>query len=194
MTRDGTMTLAGALWPEDRLRLVRMAALVVFGSLLLTLSAKTKIPLGLIDATMQPLAVIGLALALGRNLGVATVLFYLAQGAAGLPVFTGTPEKGIGLAYMAGPTGGYLVGFLLAAVVVGALADRGWSKSFGLALVAAAVGLVLNYAPGVAWLSTFYGLEKAVQFGVMPFIVKDIVAAALAGLIIPALWALARKR
>jgi biotin transport system substrate-specific component len=190
MTRDGTMTLVGALWPADRQRLLRNVALVVFGSLLLTLSAKTKIPLGFVDATMQPLAVIALALALGRNLAVATVLFYLAQGAAGLPVFTGTPEKGLGLAYMAGPTGGYLAGFVLAAIAAGWLADKGWSKSFALGLGAAAIGLAAIYGPGVAWLSGLIGFEKAIQFGVLPFVVKDMVAAALAGLLVPALWAM----
>jgi biotin transport system substrate-specific component len=139
---------------------------------------------------MQPLAVIALALALGRNLAVATVLFYLAQGAAGLPVFTGTPEKGLGLAYMAGPTGGYLAGFVLAAIAAGWLADKGWSKSFVLGLGAAAIGLAAIYAPGVAWLSGLIGFEKAIQFGVLPFVVKDMVAAALAGLLVPALWAM----
>ncbi|MEO0730474.1 MAG: biotin transporter BioY, partial [Pseudomonadota bacterium] len=106
-----------------------MIASVVLASLILTVSAKVKVPFYPVEMTMQPLAVIGIGLLLGRNLAIAAVGLYLAQGAAGLPVFTGTPEKGLGVAYMMGPTGGFLAGFLVAAAVTGYAADRGWTRS-----------------------------------------------------------------
>jgi len=93
--------------------------LVLGASLLLTLSAKIQVPFWPVPMTMQSYMVLVLGMALGPRLGPAAVAVYLAQGAIGLPVFAGTPEKGIGLAYMAGPTGGYLLGFFVAAVITG---------------------------------------------------------------------------
>ena len=186
-------TLAGALWPVEGQALLRNAAIVFFGALLLTLSAKVKVPLEPVPVTMQPLAVLALSLALGSRLAVATVLFYLAQGLAGLPVFTGTPEKGLGLAYVLGPTGGFLIGFLIAAALTGALADRGWARNYGLAILAGAVGLAAIYLPGTAWLSGLIGFDKAITFGVAPFLMKDVVGALIAGLAVPSLFRLVRR-
>jgi len=106
-------TLAHTLWPSNN-TLLRNGALAVLGSLALWVSAKISIPFWPVPLTMQTLVVLSLGMAFGAKLGVATVLLYLAQGALGLPVFPGTPEKGIGLAYMLGTTGGYLIGFVLA--------------------------------------------------------------------------------
>jgi len=193
MLRPENSTLAGALWPQDGHAVLRNVALIVIGSLILTLSAKIKVPLEPVPVTMQPLAVIGLSLALGSRLAVATVLCYLAQGLAGLPVFTGTPEKGLGMAYMIGPTGGFLAGFLVAAWSCGWLADRGWSRHFGLATLAGFVGLGMIYLPGTAWLAALIGFDKAVAFGIAPFILKDLVGAVIAGLAVPSLWRLMRR-
>ena len=107
-----------------------LVAAVVGGVCLLTLSAKLQVPFYPVPMTMQTLVVLMIGMAYGRVLGTATVAAYLLAGAAGLPVFAGTPERGIGLAYMMGPTGGYLVGFLVSAWLMGALAERGWSSSF----------------------------------------------------------------
>ncbi len=194
MMKSEPNVLASALWPHDRMSLLRAVILVLAGSLLLTLAAKIKVPFYPVPMTMQPLAVIALALALGSRLSVAAVFAYLAQGAAGLPVFTGTPPAVAGLAYLIGPTGGFLVGFALAAAVTGALADRGWARSYIGALVASLVGLVVLYAPGVLWLGQLIGFEQALAAGVAPFILKDLVATVLAGLIVPTLWAVSRKR
>ena len=101
--------------------LARNVALAVAGSIALWVSAKVQIPFLPVPMTLQTLVVLIIGMAYGWRLGAATVALYLAQGAVGLPVFAGTPEKGIGLAYMIGPTGGYLVGFLLAAMAVGCL-------------------------------------------------------------------------
>ena len=123
-TCDNLLVRAGS-WP-------RQALLVLAGSVLLWISAKVQVPFWPVPMTLQTLAVLGLAAALGRRLGVAAVVLYLMEGALGLPVFAGTPEKGIGLAYMAGPTGGYLAGFVLAAFIVGTLAERGLTKRLAL--------------------------------------------------------------
>ncbi len=100
-------------------------ALIVAGTGLLAFSAKLKIPLGPVPFTFQTPVILGLGFFLGPRLGGAVVLAYLLEGALGLPVFAGTPERGLGLAYMMGPTGGYLLGFLLSVLVVGFLSDNG---------------------------------------------------------------------
>ena len=113
MTASTTLspTLAGTLLGNNgKLDLMRAVLLAVAGSLLLWASAKISVPFWPVPMTMQPFVVLGLGAAFGWRLGMATVALYLLEGALGLPVFQGTPEKGIGLAYMAGPTGGYLAG------------------------------------------------------------------------------------
>src|SRR6266404_5697542 len=96
--------------------------LVVAGVLLLTLSAKIQIPLWPVPMTMQTYVILVIGMAYGTRMATVTVLGYLIAGAIGLPVFAGTPEKGLGLPYMLGPTGGYLIGFLLATLLMGKLA------------------------------------------------------------------------
>jgi biotin transport system substrate-specific component len=140
--------------------------------------------------SMQSLAVFMIAAAFGMRLAVATLLLYLAQGALGFPVFQGTPEKGIGLAYILGPTGGYLLGFLAAAAVVGRAADRGWDRDPLMLLGAILVAEAVMMALGFGWLATLIGPEKAWQFGVAPFILPDLVKVGLASALVPAVWTL----
>lgn len=187
-------TLAQTLWPASTNSLVRSALIAIAGSLLLTLSAKVKVPFYPVDMTMQPFVIVALGLALGGRLAFATALLYLAQGAAGLPVFTGTPEKGLGLAYLMGPTGGYLIGQAVAAGVIGTLADRGWHRSQLLSFVAGLFGLALIYGFGIAWLSNLIGFDKAMTFGFWPFILKDLVGTALAALGVSAVFHLVGRR
>lgn len=179
-----------ALPQKGAARLATQFALAIAGTLLLTLSAKTKVVLGPVDMNLQTLAVLLISSALGWRLGLATVLLYLAQGAAGFPVFQSTPEKGIGMVYMLGTTGGYLAGFVVMAAIVGWAADRGWDRSafklFGAMLVAE----IVMMAMGFAWLATLIGPEKSWQFGVLPFIVSDLIKVGLASAIVPAVWAL----
>ncbi len=164
------------------------ALAVVAGSVLLWLSAKAQVPFWPVPMTMQTLAVLALAGALGRNLGLAAVMLYLAEGAFGLPVFANAPQAGSGLAYMAGPTGGYLAGFMLAAALVGALADRGWTKQPLAALAVMLAGVAAIYIPGLLWLSRFTGgLEGAILAGAAPFILGDLLKAAIAALGLPAI-------
>ena len=175
-------------------RLAVQLALAVAGTLILTLSAKTKVVLGPVDLSMQTLAVMLIGAAFGMRLAVATLLLYLAEGAMGLPVFQSTPEKGIGLAYMVGPTGGFLIGFVAMAAIAGWAADRGFDRSpiklFGALLAAEAVLMVL----GFAWLAVLIGPEKSWQFGVAPFIVPDMIKVALAAAVVPAVWSILPRK
>lgn len=192
----GSETLATRLWPSLSGSLAGKAAIVVGGSLLLWASAKISVPFLPVTMTMQLFVVLALGLALGAQLAGATVALYLAQGASGLlPVFTGTPEKGMGLVYMVGPTGGYLLGFLLAAIAVGWLADRGFARHLALAILAALVGAVLVYVPGLIWLGVLFGWDKPIlAWGLYPFLLPDAVKVALAGLVVSGTWSLISRK
>lgn len=158
-------------------------------SLLLALSAKIAVPFYPVPITMQTFVVIGLGLALGPVRGLAAIALYLAEGAAGFPVFAGTPQKGIGLAYMMGPTGGYLLGYLPAVLLAGWLAVRGWERNPLSAMAAALFAGAVIYVPGLLWLGAVLGFDKPIlQFGLYPFIFGDIVKALLAVLVFPTAW------
>jgi biotin transport system substrate-specific component len=177
------------MWPgKDSQQLVRNATAALIGSALLTISAKIQVPFWPVPMTMQTMVVLCLGAALGWRLGVATVLVYLIEGAAGLPVFAGTPEKGLGIAYMAGPTGGYLLGFLAGAFVVGWLAERGWDRSVLRLFAAMALGHAAIFLFGVAWLAHLIGPDKAWAAGVAPFTAATLFKTALAAFLIPGAW------
>lgn len=189
------MTLHSTLTTGRPNALVRDATIVVAASLLLIVSAKISIPFWPVPLTMQTFVVIGLGLALGPALGTAAVGLYLVEGALGLPVFSGTPEKGIGLAYMAGPTGGFLAGFLLAAFVAGHLAKRGFDRTVFTAFLAALAGAVALYIPGLLWLGALFGWDKPIlEWGLYPFIYGDLLKAALAAIAFPAAWKALKAR
>src|SRR4051812_3334337 len=133
---------------------LRAFILVGLGTALLTLSAKINLPLPYVPMTLQTLVVLMIGAAYGRLLGAAAVIAYLAEGAAGLPVFAGPIG---GLAPLLGPTGGYLVGFVVAAFVTGWLSERGWDGSVPWLFAAMAVGHTIILALGFAWLA--YGLR-----------------------------------
>lgn len=182
-----------ALPQEGAARLATQIFLAVAGTLLLTLSAKTRVVLGPVDISMQTLAVFLISASFGMRLGVATLLLYMAEGAIGFPVFQGTPEKGIGIAYMLGSTGGYLAGFVVMAAIVGWAADRGWDRHPIKLFNAMLVGEILMMAMGFAWLSLLIGAEKSWQFGAVPFIVGDLIKVALAASLVPAVWSLMKR-
>ena len=186
----GLPTLAAELWPStDTNRWVRNSVLVVGGSLLLWITAKAQIPFWPVPMTMQTFAVLLLGAAYGWRLGGAAVLLYLAEGAVGLPVFT----KGGGFAYLLGPTGGYLVGFLFAAIVVGWLAQRGWDRSAVTTVAAMLIGELIIFGLGVAWLAHLIGIDKAIAAGVTPFLWGEAVKIALATALLPATWSILKK-
>ncbi|MES0029981.1 biotin transporter BioY [Mesorhizobium sp. M0040] len=182
-----------ALPEKGAARLAGQLLLAIAGTLLLILSARTKVMLGPVDISMQTLAVLLIAAAFGMRLGVATLLLYMAEGALGLPVFQSTPEKGIGIAYMLGSTGGYLAGFVVMAAIVGWAADRGWDRHPIKLFNAMLVAEIVMMAMGFAWLALLIGPEKSWQFGVVPFIVGDLIKVALAASLVPAVWSLLKR-
>ena len=189
------MTLHAVLSRHFDHSMLRNIIIVAAASLLITLSAKISIPFYPVPMTMQTFVVIGLGLALGPRLGLAAVAFYLAQGALGLPVFTGTPEKGIGWAYMMGPTGGYLLGFLIAVYLSGMLAERGWDRNVFSAFAVALAGTAILFIPGVLWLGVLFGWDKPIfEWGLYPFIVGGIAKSALAAAVFPAAWRFLKAR
>ncbi|AGM41132.1 hypothetical protein SPISAL_05190 [Spiribacter salinus M19-40] len=166
--------------------LTRQVVSVLAGTLLLALSARVEIPFWPVPFTMQTFVVLALGMVYGPVLGAATVLTYLGQGLMGLPVFA----AGGGPAYLAGPTGGYLLGMVPAAWIAGHLALRGWARNPVFAIGAAGLANLAVYALGVAWLSVFLGsLEQAVMAGILPFLPGAAVKITAAGLIA---WALTR--
>ena len=196
MLKTGTLTptLAEVLWPSDA-KALRAIVLALIGSAVLWASAKIQVPFYPVPMTLQTLAVLGLGMAYGWRLAFATLLLYLAQGAFGLPVFAGTPEKGIGLAYIMGPTGGYLLGFLLAATLCGWLAERGWDRNVATTALAMLLGNIVIYVPGLLWLGALVGWDKPVlEWGLTPFLAGDATKLVLAALILPGLWTLLGRK
>ncbi|CAN7559242.1 biotin transporter BioY [Phyllobacterium sp. LjRoot231] len=195
MIASQTRSLAETFQPEGQLaKAVWFVSLALAGSALMTLAAKTKIDMVFVNVTMQTFALFAISAAYGSRLAVATMALYLLEGALGMPVFTGTPEKGLGLAYMVGPTGGYLLSYIAAAWIVGFAADKGYARNplvLGAAMLAAEVVIL---GMGFLWMAYLFGVEKAFTFGVGPFIVADILKLALAAAIVPAVGSLLKRR
>ena len=152
------------------------ALLALAGVGVLAASAHVAIPFWPVPMTMESGTVLLLGAAYGSGLAEATLLAYLAAGALGLPVFA----TGAGLAYLAGPTGGYLLGFLLAASFMGFCASRGWMRGVVGTVAAFAGGTVIIYALGLAWLSVLLGAHKAVALGLVPFLPAEATKIAMA--------------
>lgn len=189
-------TLISTLWPaQPILRTLRVSALVALGVVLLTTSAKLQIPFYPVPLTLQTFVVLVLGMVYGARLGAATVGTYLLVGAGGLPVFAGTPEKGIALAYMVGPTGGYLLGFVIAAWICGALAARGWDRNVVSTALAMLVGNAAIYIPGLLWLGWLLGWDKPIlEWGLTPFLLGDLTKLVLAAALMPLAWKLLGRR
>jgi biotin transport system substrate-specific component len=176
---DAPITFADVLWPAHGVpRPLRALLLALLGSALLTISAKLEVPFYPVPMTMQTLAVLVLGIAFGARLGAATVLLYLAEGAVGLPVFAGTPELGIGIAYMMGPTGGYLAGFVLSAAITGWLTER--RHDWPALVLAVAAGSIVVFIPGVLWLAQLIGFEQSIAHGLAPFVWGTLLKGAIA--------------
>jgi biotin transport system substrate-specific component len=189
MNRSGLMTVAEVYSPQRTFTaawwLYQVIA-VFAGSALIALSAQLEImlPFSPVPITGQTFSVLLIAALLGRVRGTAAVLAYLAEGTTGLPVFAGGAA---GVGYVFGPTGGYLIGFLPAAFVVGALAEHGWDRNVFLTAFCMALGSVVCFAAGLTWLSVFVGWERVLPLGLYPFIAGDILKIAAAAAALPAL-------
>jgi biotin transport system substrate-specific component len=143
------------------------------------------LPFSPVPVTAQTFGVLLVAMALGRVRGTAVVLAYLAEGAAGLPVFAGGKA---GMVALAGPTGGYLLGFLAAAFIVGSMADRGWDKGFLKSTMAMTIGTALIFVCGLTQLSLFVPIASLGAMGFYPFIPGALIKIAIAAVILPSIW------
>ena len=190
-------SLAAQLWPVSgasrSTALLRFATLSIAGALALTLSAKAQVPFYPVPLTLQTLVVLVLGAAFGARLAASATVLYLLEGAAGLPVFAGTPEKGLGLAYMMGPTGGFLAGFVFAAAFIGWCADRGLDRSAWKLTAVLFAGHAMIFVPGFAWLAKFIGVEKAWMAGIAPFYLATVVKTLLAAAIVTGSWKLIER-
>jgi biotin transport system substrate-specific component len=186
-------TLVSRVWPsrpDPRLSALRAGVLMVLGTLLLAISAKLQVPFYPVPMTMQTLVVLVIGATYGARLGGATVLLYLAEGLAGLPVFAGPAA---GPAYMAGPTGGVLVGFAAAAFVTGWLAEHGWNRGLPRILAMMILGHAVIFAFGLGWLTTLMPAAKAWAVGAAPFVAATILKTALAAAVLQGAAALTRR-
>ncbi len=180
-------TIASVFWPATaQNRAARGAVIIVAGAVLLTVSAKVKVPFYPVPMTMQTFVVLALGMFCGWRLASASVASYLSLGAAGLPVFAG----GGGIAYLAGPTAGFLFGFLAAAAFAGWLAQRGADRGFWRAWLALLAADAMIFFFGVLWLAQFIGFGDALGKGMLPFLLGDLSKITLAA----AAVALCRRR
>ena len=186
-----TQTLAQRLWPAAGSTLVRNIVLAIAGSLLVAGAAQVSIPMWPVPMTLQTLAVLGIGAAYGARLGAATLGLYALEGAVGLPFFAGG-QAGLFKDGVVISSGGYIIGFIIAAWLVGWLAERGWGKSLGLMALAALIGGAALYIPGLIWLAVWFAKVKgmdagpaisaAITWGFTPFLIGDTIKAVIAGL------------
>jgi biotin transport system substrate-specific component len=163
-------------------QIVKFLFIALMGSIILAISSKIKIPFYPVPMTMQTLVVLMIGVGFGWKLGVATVALYLFEGIIGLPVFSGSPEKGVGLVYFTGPTMGYLLGFLIAAYVSGKfIYDNNIIKTF----LKLSIATSLIYVFGMLWLGTLFGWDKPIfKLGAQPFLLAELFKILIATLMI----------
>ena len=197
MIREASFpTLISSLLPLDKLNSgLRFALSAVLGSIVIAISSKIQVPFYPVPMTMQTFVILALSMAFGWRLATATLLLYLAEGALGIPVFAGTPTNGLGLQYMLGSTGGYLLGFVFAAALCGWLAERGWDRSALLTALAMLAGNCVIYIPGLLWLGVLFGFDKPIlEWGLIPFMLGDLAKLALAAIVLPMVWKVINRR
>ena len=162
-------------------KIVKNAIIVFFGTVLLTISAKVKIPFYPVPMTMQTFVVIFLGMCLGYKLGLATVALYLIEGIFGIPVFSNSPEKGVGLLYFTGPTMGYLIGFLFATFIAGYFSFKGSILNNFIKLL---ISVSIIYILGILWLGGLIGWDKPIiKLGVTPFLLAELLKISILSLL-----------
>ncbi|QJF51537.1 biotin transporter BioY [Roseobacter ponti] len=174
-------------------RRVKQAVLVITGIALLAVAANIKVPVpgSPVAMNMGTFAVLTIGAAYGARLGLTTIMGYMIIGALGFDIFQSSTAELNGLAYMTGSTGGYLLGYVIATVALGALASRGWDRSVVWMALAMLIGNVLLYVPGLLWLGQLYGWDQPIlQWGLTPFLLGDALKLVLAAVLLPAVWKL----
>jgi biotin transport system substrate-specific component len=187
-----TNTIADVFRPTEKSSAtIYDVIIIVFASLLVGLSAQLRIylPISPVPITAQTFAVLVLGILLGSRRGGLAMLAYLVEGILGLPVFA----AGVGLPVILGPTGGYLVGFVAAAYLVGRLAEMGWDRHIITTIAAMLAGEIVLYTFGVCWLAMLTNIRTALTVGLYPFVVGDILKVALAAAVLPAGWMLVHR-
>jgi len=208
-TAVSNSVLSEEFWSaEGSALLVKRIVLVILGIAALAISAKIKLPIppSPVPVGMGTFVVLTIGAAYGPRLGLTTIIAYMFIGALGFDVFTNSSADSNGIGYMFGITGGYLVGFVLATIVLGFAARKGWDRNVLLMAIAMLVGTALIYIFGLAWMSYFieakslfnaetYGsvLGQTLAWGLTPFLIGDAIKLALAALLLPALWKLVGK-
>jgi biotin transport system substrate-specific component len=195
-----TSTLASRMWPQSTSsNLLRNIVLAVAGSLLVAAAAQITVPMWPVPMTLQTMAVLAVAAAYGARLGAATLGLYALEGAVGLPFFAGG-KSGIADAkldyFLPAGSMGYVVGFIIAAWLVGKLVESGWASTLFKSAIATLAGAVVLYVPGLIWLAIWAAktqgmdataaMQAAINWGLTPFLLGDAVKAVVAGLTIPA--------
>ena len=160
--------------------IIKKIILVLLGTLLLTISAKIKVPFYPVPMTMQTFVVVLIGITFGWKLGLTTIFAYLFEGAVGLPVFAGTPEKGIGISYMVGPTGGYLIGFISSVFIAGFV---NLNKNLFVKFLLISLSIIAIYITGVPWLAYLAGWEVAYVWGIKNFVLAEIFKIAILALV-----------
>lgn len=186
--------LTESFWQaENNALLVKRIVLVIAGIFALAVAAKIKLPIppSPVPVTMGTFAVLTIGAAYGPRLGLVTIFGYMLIGALGFDVFANSSAEANGLTYMMGGTGGYLVGYVLATLVMGYFARIGWDRNVLKMGASMLIGNALIYIPGILWLAALYTWDKPIlAWGLTPFLIGDAMKLALAALIVPALWKL----
>ena len=177
-------SIVSELWPVSRNSRTAQIVLALAGTCLLAISAKVQVPFWPVPMTMQTFVVLVLAIAYGPKLGFFTGALYLLEGALGLHVFA----TGVGVAYLLGPTGGYLFGFVIAMSVVGFLVSKGWGQTALSVMGVMLIGEFIIFSLGVGWLSGVVGFPKAITLGFTPFLLAEAFKVVLAVVTVPLVW------
>tara|TARA_B100001989_G_scaffold211739_1_gene161254 strand:- start:266 stop:817 length:552 start_codon:yes stop_codon:yes gene_type:complete len=167
---------------NSQIQIIKSLLVIFLGSVLLAISAKIKIPFYPVPMTMQTFVVLFLGISFGYKIAIATVSLYLIEGILGLPVFSNSPERGIGLAYFTGPTMGYLIGFLTACFLASYIKV---SDNYFIVITKLVVSVSSIYILGILWLGTLIGWDKPIfELGVAPFLLAEVFKIALLTILI----------
>ena len=166
---------------KQNLKILKIVSIIFIGTILLAISAKIKIPFYPVPMTMQTFVVLFIGITFGWKISVSTISLYLFEGIIGLPVFSGTPEKGIGFIYFTGPTMGYLIGFLVASFLAGYM---NFKENIFFIFIKLILAVSTIYIFGILWLGYLIGWDKPIlQLGVMPFLLAELFKISLLTLI-----------